>query len=135
MVTSSFLFVLQGYNYGKFKGAPGLKLQFYGNDKTMNMNPLILANVQGSPYFKVILNMCSKLLTFDFRMNSLRWELFTRLLMRFITKWIIWSHGLLVPGKQRVEVQQECVVEWEVSLLEELCPLHSVSFTSFTHLS
>ena len=30
-----------------------LKLQFYGNERTMNLNPLILANVQGSPYFKV----------------------------------------------------------------------------------
>jgi len=44
--------VYQGHSYGNFKGAAGLKLQFYGNEKTMNLNPLILANVQGSPYFK-----------------------------------------------------------------------------------
>ena len=45
--------VYQGHSYGNFKGQ-GLKLQFYGNEKTMNLNPLILANIQGSPYFKVI---------------------------------------------------------------------------------
>jgi len=28
-------------------------LQFHGNERTMNINPLILTNVQGSPYFKV----------------------------------------------------------------------------------
>merc|ERR1719187_2452384 len=28
------------------------RVPFQGNDKTMNMNPLILANVQNSPYFK-----------------------------------------------------------------------------------
>jgi hypothetical protein len=31
----------------------GQKMPFHGNDRTMNMNPLILANVQNSPYFKV----------------------------------------------------------------------------------
>ena len=50
----SFL-LFQGHSYGNFKGAAGLKLQFYGNEKTMNLNPLILANVQGSPYFKVFI--------------------------------------------------------------------------------
>lgn len=45
--------IFQGHSYGNFKGAAGLKLQFYGNDKTMNLNPLILANIQNSPYFKV----------------------------------------------------------------------------------
>jgi len=44
--------VFQGHSYGNFKASAGLKLQFYGNEKTMNLNPLILANVQGSPYFK-----------------------------------------------------------------------------------
>jgi len=45
--------VYQGNNsYGNFKGLGKLKLQFYGNEKTMNLNPLILANIQGSPYFK-----------------------------------------------------------------------------------
>jgi len=29
------------------------KLQFHGNERTMNLNPLILTNIQGSPYFKV----------------------------------------------------------------------------------
>jgi len=28
------------------------RMPFHGNDKTMNMNPLILANVTNSPYFK-----------------------------------------------------------------------------------
>lgn len=28
-------------------------LAFHGNERTMNINPLILTNVQGSPYFKV----------------------------------------------------------------------------------
>eukprot|EP00088_Acartia_fossae_P040030 TRINITY_DN4166_c0_g1_i1.p1 TRINITY_DN4166_c0_g1~~TRINITY_DN4166_c0_g1_i1.p1 ORF type:complete len:208 (+),score=58.61 TRINITY_DN4166_c0_g1_i1:41-625(+) len=28
------------------------RVPFHGNDKTMNMNPLILANVTNSPYFK-----------------------------------------------------------------------------------
>ena len=45
--------LFQGHSYGNFKGAAGLKLQFYGNEKTMNLNPLILANIQNSPYFKV----------------------------------------------------------------------------------
>jgi len=31
----------------------GVRVPFHGNDKTMNMNPLILANVTNSPYFKV----------------------------------------------------------------------------------
>jgi len=44
--------VYTGHSYGNFKGAAGLRLQFYGNDKTMNLNPLILANIQNSPYFK-----------------------------------------------------------------------------------
>ena len=34
--------------------AKGARLPFQGNDKTMNMNPLILANVTNSPYFKVV---------------------------------------------------------------------------------
>jgi len=29
------------------------QLAFHGNERTMNINPLILTNVQGSPYFKV----------------------------------------------------------------------------------
>jgi len=36
--------VYRGNNY---------KLQFHGNERTMNLNPLILTNIQGSPYFKV----------------------------------------------------------------------------------
>ena len=32
------------------------KLQFHGNERTMNLNPLILTNIQGSPYFKVSRN-------------------------------------------------------------------------------
>ena len=48
-----FHLFIQGHSYGNFKGAAGLKLQFYGNEKTMNLNPLILANIQNSPYFKV----------------------------------------------------------------------------------
>lgn len=35
-----------------YKGNQG-QLAFHGNERTMNMNPLILTNVQGSPYFKV----------------------------------------------------------------------------------
>ena len=34
-------------------GGAGCKLTFYGNERTMNLNPLILTNIQGSPYFKV----------------------------------------------------------------------------------
>ena len=46
--------VYQGGNsYGNVKGLGKLKLQFHGNEKTMNLNPLILANIQSSPYFKV----------------------------------------------------------------------------------
>jgi len=46
--------VYQGHGYGggNVKGAGHLRLQFYGNERTMNLNPLILSNVQGSPYFK-----------------------------------------------------------------------------------
>merc|ERR1711953_1182093 len=43
--------VYQG-NTWNWKATSKLKLQFYGNERTMNLNPLILANVQGSPYFK-----------------------------------------------------------------------------------
>lgn len=43
--------VYQGSNWN-WKATGKLKLQFYGNERTMNLNPLILANVQGSPYFK-----------------------------------------------------------------------------------
>lgn len=36
----------------------GQRMPFHGTDRTMNMNPLILANVQNSPYFKVeLLNL------------------------------------------------------------------------------
>uniref|UniRef100_S4RRN6 Pre-mRNA-splicing factor 38B n=1 Tax=Petromyzon marinus TaxID=7757 RepID=S4RRN6_PETMA len=34
-------------------GAGGNALPLWGNEKTMNMNPLILTNIQASPYFKV----------------------------------------------------------------------------------
>ncbi|CAH1785418.1 unnamed protein product [Owenia fusiformis] len=33
--------------------APGNVLPFHGNEKTMNMNTMILTNIQSSPYFKV----------------------------------------------------------------------------------
>ncbi|XP_033732794.1 pre-mRNA-splicing factor 38B-like [Pecten maximus] len=33
--------------------APNNPLPIWGNEKTMNMNPLILTNIQSSPYFKV----------------------------------------------------------------------------------
>lgn len=33
--------------------APNNPLQCWGNEKTMNMNHLILTNIQSSPYFKV----------------------------------------------------------------------------------
>jgi len=36
-----------------YRGANNQKLQFHGNERTMNLNPLILTNIQGSPYFKV----------------------------------------------------------------------------------
>lgn len=32
--------------------APNNVLPIYGNEKTMNLNPLVLANIQASPYFK-----------------------------------------------------------------------------------
>jgi len=32
---------------------PSNVLPFHGNEKTMNLNSLILANIQASPYFKV----------------------------------------------------------------------------------
>jgi len=35
-----------------YRGHKG-QLAFHGNERTMNINPLILTNVQGSPYFKV----------------------------------------------------------------------------------
>jgi len=41
-----------GHSYNSAGGA-GCKLTFYGNERTMNLNPLILTNIQGSPYFKV----------------------------------------------------------------------------------
>lgn len=33
--------------------APNNALTAWGNDKTMNLNTLILTNIQSSPYFKV----------------------------------------------------------------------------------
>ena len=33
--------------------APSNTLPVHGNDKTMNMNMMILTNIQSSPYFKV----------------------------------------------------------------------------------
>jgi hypothetical protein len=33
--------------------APNNPLPIWGNEKTMNLNPLILTNIQSSPYFKV----------------------------------------------------------------------------------
>ena len=33
--------------------APNNTLTCWGNEKTMNLNPLILTNIQSSPYFKV----------------------------------------------------------------------------------
>ena len=39
---------------GRGIGTNNLKLSFNGNERTMNLNPLILTNIQGSPYFKVI---------------------------------------------------------------------------------
>jgi len=35
-----------------YRGHQG-QLSFHGNERTMNINPLILTNIQGSPYFKV----------------------------------------------------------------------------------
>ena len=53
-ITDNLHFQGHGYGGGNVKGAGHLRLQFYGNERTMNLNPLILSNVQGSPYFKVI---------------------------------------------------------------------------------
>lgn len=36
-----------------YKGKKSQQLAFHGNERTMNLNPLILTNIQGSPYFKV----------------------------------------------------------------------------------
>lgn len=33
--------------------APSNTLPMHGNEKTMNLNSLVLANIQASPYFKV----------------------------------------------------------------------------------
>ena len=43
-------------DYQDYDGRGGKKsniLPFWGNQNTMNLNPLILTNIQGSPYFKV----------------------------------------------------------------------------------
>lgn len=34
-------------------GKPGNVLPLWGNEKTMNLNPMILTNILSSPYFKV----------------------------------------------------------------------------------
>ena len=36
-------------------GKSANQLPVWGNEKTMNLNNMILANIQGSPYFKVTL--------------------------------------------------------------------------------
>ena len=41
-------------NYGSSgSNRKGNNLPFWGNQATMNLNPLILANITNSPYFKV----------------------------------------------------------------------------------
>ena len=71
----SFDSFMQG-NTWNWKATSKLKLQFYGNERTMNLNPLILANVQGSPYFKVVLDLVherkGRIDNCVFRMSCLR---------------------------------------------------------------
>ena len=38
--------------------APNNPLPCHGNDKTMNLNSMVLTNIQASPYFKVQLFEC-----------------------------------------------------------------------------
>ena len=47
---------------GKKKGNV---LPVWGNTRTMNMNPLILTNIQNSPYFKVNL--------FEIKVSCMKW--------------------------------------------------------------
>ena len=138
--------LFQGHSYGNFKGAAGLKLQFYGNEKTMNLNPLILANIQNSPYFKV-----SKVYTLlqwristrarrdifivFIRPSCLRWGLFTRLWTRFTTRWITWSPGRWDPARQPAAAARACVGGWGVCPLVGSSPQHSASSTNSTHLN
>ena len=65
-------------------------------------------------------------------MSCLRWEHFTRLLMKSITKLITSSPGPRAPERQLAEALPGCVVAWGASLLEESPPPPSVSSTSST---
>lgn len=42
-----------GGNKSAPSGKPGNVLPLWGNEKTMNLNPMILTNILSSPYFKV----------------------------------------------------------------------------------
>jgi pre-mRNA-splicing factor 38B len=43
-------------NQGSYGGSKKSNiLPFWGNEETMNLNPLILTNVQNSPYYKLTL--------------------------------------------------------------------------------
>ena len=130
--------LFQGHSYGNFKGAAGLKLQFYGNEKTMNLNPLILANIQNSPYFKVgkVYSPSRHGVTFYLffiRPSCLRCGLFTRLWTRFTTRWTTWSPGRWAPARQPAAAARACVGGWGACPLGGSSHQHSASSTNSTH--
>ena len=125
----------QGNSYGNFKGASGLKLQFYGNDKTMNLNPLILANIQNSPYFKVIPSRSGlrNLMILNFlRPSCLRCGHFTRWWTRSITRWITSSPGRRVPARLLAAAPPGCAEAWGVCPRGASRPPHFASSTNST---
>ena len=95
-------------NDGKYS-KKGNVLPFWGNQGSMNLNPLILTNIQNSPYFKVNLVelkvTCKYLSIFDSHKES-SFRLITKSLTKSTTKLPIWSLGKKARGKLRVK--REC---------------------------
>ena len=68
--------------------APNNVLPIHGNEKTMNLNSMILANIQASPYFKVQLY---ELKTYHQVID----EIYTRVSTSLFSKKAIFSEWLI----------------------------------------
>ena len=101
----------------------------------MNLNPLILANIQNSPYFKVIPSRSGlrNLMILNFlRPSCLRCGHFTRWWTRSITRWITSSPGRRVPARLLAAAPPGCAEAWEVCPRGASRPPHFASSTNST---
>lgn len=112
-------------------------LACHGNEKTMNLNNLLLTNIQQSQYFKTTLyglKSVNELLDeIWYNVKHMEpWESGSRKVCVFNTCFVNDSNGFY-SSVHRLEARRVCVLLSEELELEELFPLPSVFYTNCSH--